>query len=362
MDSLTGSSLTDVRSDQDGAMMHAAGADHAGLLQFPSHNRLDLLAVGSLFLDVVYGPVGTPPEFGHEIFSPEAHLLPGGIANFTSTAVALGARTGLAAVIGDGAASRLTLDMLEKDRIDTSRMVHVSGWDVPVTSAFTYNGDRALVTGGMPTPLDVHTSLQVEAVGAVALHLQLADIPWLPKTTARVFGDVGWDDSGRWDRAVLRHLEHCEGFLPNLDEAQAYTRTDTPLAAARALSELVPIVVVTCGEAGAIAIDSRTSTEVSVPALHLGPVDPTGAGDTFGAAFILALTAGWGLRDAVEFGTLTATARAAGVNGPLTPPTETQLATIAWQHNLHITGRFSTRFKHPVPLAHPHPPLPSIEQ
>ncbi|MEW5631983.1 sugar kinase, partial [Streptomyces hydrogenans] len=48
---------------------------------------------------------------------------------------------------------------------------------------------------------------------------------------ARVFADVGWDDTGRWDLAGLTDLEHCEAFLPNAAEAMRYTRTECPRAA-----------------------------------------------------------------------------------------------------------------------------------
>ncbi|MBR7677406.1 hypothetical protein KDA82_31330, partial [Streptomyces daliensis] len=47
---------------------------------------------------------------------------------------------------------------------------------------------------------------------------------------SRIFADVGWDDTGRWDLAALPDLAHCEAFLPNAAEAMRYTRTDCPRA------------------------------------------------------------------------------------------------------------------------------------
>lgn len=332
---------------QDGEQMQHAHGQDAPEPAEAEHGQgeggpLDLLAAGQLFLDVLYGVLPNAPELGQELFTPRVDLRPGGIANFSYAAAALGARAGIGAVIGDGPASRFVRELMESEGIDTSRMVHAPGWDVPVTSALSYDGDRALVTGGSAEPVELHAHLNVQGAAAVALHLQLTDIAWLPAATAPVFADVGWDASGQWDRAMLRHLEYCEGFLPNADEAQAYTRTDSPPAAARALSELVPITVVTCGGDGAIAIDSRHGIEVSVPALDLGPVDTTGAGDTFGAAFILAVTHGWDLRDALEFASLTATARAAGVAGAAVTPSISTLAGIAGDHGLAVAERLAT--------------------
>src|SRR5690625_6745793 len=51
---------------------------------------------------------------------------------------------------------------------------------------------------------------------------------------ALVFADVGWDPQEVWDPARLDALADCYCFLPNAVEAMAYTRTDTPRAAAPA--------------------------------------------------------------------------------------------------------------------------------
>lgn len=296
--------------------------------------RLELLAVGQLFLDVLYGPLAQAPAPGEEVFSAEVALVPGGIANFALTASALGLRTGISAPIGDGPASALATAVLDREDVDGSHLQPRAAWDLQVTSAFAYDGERSLVTGG-PAPVELEPPLSVDA-DYMALHLELEEMPWLADCPAHVVGDVGWDPSGRWDRAILRHLEHCFAFIPNAAEAQAYTGTETPLLAARALAEHVPVVVVTCGADGAIGIDSRTGTEVSVPALDLGPVDPTGAGDTFGAALIASWARGLDLAQAVEVAALTATARAAGLAGQGRTPRPEHLIRFARDRGLPV--------------------------
>ena len=91
------------------------------------------------------------------------------------------------------------------------------------------------------------------------------------RATARcVFADVGWDPTGAWsaDRAGPA-VALCHAFLPNAVEAMAYTRTDTPHDALYALADRVPLAVVTNGAHGALAIDSTTGEEASVPALRV---------------------------------------------------------------------------------------------
>ncbi len=307
--------------------------------------RTELLAVGQLFLDVLYGPLPTAPVLGEETFTPTVELIPGGIANFALAARSLGARTALAARIGDGPASTLVRDHLERAGVDTSPLRVQTGWDLQVTTAIAYDGDRALVTGG-PTPAEViDTEVEVADAAAVAVHIGPQDIPWLDQVDAgrtRVFADVGWDPSGTWDRGVLRHLERCYAIMPNADEAMAYTRTSSSRDALHALASLVPLAVVTCGADGALALDAATGTEVKVPVTPLGPVDPTGAGDTFGAALITLLGRGLELRDAVEASSLAATARAAAVIGPGRTPDLATLTTIARQHDLACADALGT--------------------
>lgn len=313
---------------------------------------LDLLAVGQLFLDVLYGPLPDAPELGSEVFSDSVTLCPGGIANFALAAAALGARAGIAARTGTGPASRLVTEILADAQIDTSRLRATPGHDLQVTSALAYAGDRALVTGGLPPAEPIGTDVDVTGAAAIAVHLSPGPMPWLetidPERT-RVFADVGWDPTGAWDTGILRHLEHCAGFLPNAVEATAYTRTDDPRAAARSLADLVPLIVVTCGPDGVIGIDSASGAEHVVPAVDLGPVDPTGAGDTFGAALITLLGYGLSFRDCLEGAALAATARAAGINGPSRTPALTQLAALAAQHRLACAEALDLLARHSTP-------------
>lgn len=68
----------------------------------------------------------------------------------------------------------------------------------------------------------------------------------------------------------------------------------------RALTELVPTVVVTLGGAGAV-LSQRGKPDFRVAAPRVTVVDTTGAGDTFCGAFGAALVAGAGLGEAVRF-------------------------------------------------------------
>src|SRR5699024_2940679 len=169
---------------------------------------VDLLAVGQLFLDVLYGPLPSAPVLGQELFTEQVSLVPGGIANFAAAAAALGARAEIAAPIGDGPLSALTRTLLADRGIGTDALEIQEGWDLQLTTGLSYDGDRALVTAGLPPTARSGAPRGLARARSVAVHLELGDMPWLVDTPGRVFADVGWDPSGAWDRAMLRHLAH----------------------------------------------------------------------------------------------------------------------------------------------------------
>jgi sugar/nucleoside kinase (ribokinase family) len=155
--------------------------------------------------------------------------------------------------------------------------------------------------------------------------------PWVAQSArqgTRVFADVGWDDTGAWDLTALADLTYCEAFLPNAEEAMRYTRTDCPRTAAHALTEYVPVAVVTLGSEGAYAVDRRTGEAAEVPAIAVDALDPTGAGDVFVAGFVTGSLAGWPLADRLAFAGLVAALSVQEFGGSLSAPDWSEIA--AW--------------------------------
>lgn len=155
--------------------------------------------------------------------------------------------------------------------------------------------------------------------------------PWIAQAASRgtrIFADVGWDETGAWDLAGLADLAHCEAFLPNAQEAMLYTRSECPRAAARALTDHVPVAVVTLGAEGAYAVDGRTGETAEVPAIAVEAMDPTGAGDVFVAGFVTGTLADWPLADRLAFAGLTAALSVQEFGGSLSAPGWSEIA--AW--------------------------------
>jgi 2-dehydro-3-deoxygluconokinase len=86
-------------------------------------------------------------------------------------------------------------------------------------------------------------------------------------------------------------MRHCDICLPSLDDIATITGlTDPDALVDHCLSLGAKIVALKLGERGALVADAHQRHRVAPHPCH--PVDATGAGDTFGGAFVARLVAG----------------------------------------------------------------------
>lgn len=296
----------------------------------PGSPATDVFMSGMVFLDIVFTGLAALPATGTEVWAAGMASCPGGIANLAIASARLGLRTSLAAGFGDDVYGDFCWETLAcQERVDLSRSRRFAQWHSPLTVSMAVQRDRTMVTHGHDLPISAD-----ELVGrpprcrAVITTLGVGSperlLPgWATKARragALVFADAGWDPTGRWDPAVLATLAGCDAFMPNAMEAMRYTRTDCPRAALRRLAEHVPLAVVTCGGDGAMAIDASTGEHAEVPALPVDALDPTGAGDVFGAGLVLGTIAGWPLRHRLLFAGVSAALAVHEFGGSLAAP------------------------------------------
>lgn len=285
---------------------------------------LDVLTTGPLFFDIIFTGLPRLPEPGEELYSAGMGSCPGGIANFATAAARLGLRTGLVAGFGDDAYGDWMWETLEgQEKIDLSASRRFDTFHSAITVSMAFDGDRGMVTHAhaLPEPLDEN---YLSAPSARAATVDLAsNSSWWHTMKSRgtlLFADLGFDETGKWDQAVLSQLSECHAFTPNAVEAMNYTRTDRPTDAVRKLAELVPLAVVTDGASGSYAIDQSTGEEAFCPAVTVEAIDPTGAGDVFAASIVLGTLAGWPLEHRLRFASLSSSLAVRQFGGSLAAP------------------------------------------
>ncbi len=195
------------------------------------------------------------------------------------------------------------------------------------------------------TPSDVAAKLQHAEVSAPAIIVDLRDpaAPWLIRARqagSTVFASRGFDATGEWGDDALRGLSGTDVWLLNDLEATAFTGLSDPLDAARALAARVPLVVVTRGAAGMVAVDAATGKEAHTPAFPVTPVGTTGAGDATLAAFAFAHSLpDASLTERLSLAAFIASAVLASPGGAATPPTRAQLVRLATEGSDERLGR-----------------------
>ncbi|GAA4679686.1 PfkB family carbohydrate kinase [Streptomyces chumphonensis] len=319
---------------------HTGGMlDPLAAVRTPQDPACDVYLTGTVFLDIVFTGLDSAPVRGTESWARGMGSSPGGVANMATALARLGLRTWLSAAFGDDVYGAFCREELSQgEGVDLSLSRTVPGWHSPVTVSLGYEGERTMVSHGheAPPPREPLPAVPPPTRAAVASLTPGAPQGWIARTArdgGRVFADVGWDGTGRWDLAALTELRHCEAFLPNAEEAMRYTRTDCPRAAARALADHVPLAVVTLGPEGAYAADGRTGRTAEVPGVEVEVLDPTGAGDVFVAGFVMASLAEWPLAERLAFAGLVASLSVQHFGGSLAAPGWPEIA--AWCHRVH---------------------------
>jgi 2-dehydro-3-deoxygluconokinase len=245
----------------------------------------------------------------------------GDTSNFAIAAARQGARVGYWSALGDDAHGRALRALWNAEGVD-----HASVRNDP--SAFTAiyfvtHGERGhefhfYRRGSAASRVGPEQVPKAQIAGARVLHLSgislaisdsACDAGYAAIEAARAAGvQLSFDTNLRlklWslDRAravMLDVLRRTDIALPSWDDISAITGLTEPDALVdHCMSLGAKVVALKLGAEGAL-VASRTERH-RIPPFPCTPVDATGAGDTFGGAFVARLVAGDGLRDAARY-------------------------------------------------------------
>lgn len=261
------------------------------------------LVIGEINVDVILSGLPALPELGREVVCDSVETVMGSASAIYACRMAtLGQQVSFIGLVGDDAYGHLCVESLAAAGVDTGLVIVDPARHTGATFVMSLPENRAMVThlGSIAELSARHLPpglfLGFEHVHVTSPFLQVGLAPDLPRLAreARDHGltvsfDPQWDPGETWT-CVREMAPSCTVLMPSEEEACGMTGR---AAAREALDALAgwgsELVVVKLGAGGAIAASG--GRVVRQPGVPIKPVDTTGAGDTFDAAFVKRLIA-----------------------------------------------------------------------
>lgn len=286
----------------------------------------DIISIGELLVEIMRTEIDTPHgKIGAYYRGPYPSGAP---AIFIDSAARMAKpfklTTGHIGVIGNDEFGYCIVDKLKKDGVDTSQIRVVKGKTTGIAfNQYNTDGSRKFIfaagAAGETSPEDVKEdyfedvknlhimgsalSISVTSREACYQALKIAKAKY-PKTI------ISFDPNLRPEMLdldiILRIckpiLEVTDILLPSGEEAEMLAGIKGEKDACKSLLENGPkIVVLKQGKDGCTIFSKDNMDGIKVKGYKANEIDPTGAGDSFGGAFIVGYLAGWDLEKSAKF-------------------------------------------------------------
>jgi sugar/nucleoside kinase (ribokinase family) len=302
--------------------------------------RFEVFCAGNAVADVLARPVDSLAAPGASQRLEEVALGPGG--NGVNTAIALarlGVRVALAAPVGEDRLGEILRQSVRAEGVDDSNVQTIKGAKTAASIVLVdSSGERRLLHfRGASAQFSGHHLNWDLVKGSRVFHyasaFALPSFDGAPlveaMSRARQLGCLTsmnpcWDSGGRWLPLIEPALRYVDYFYPNQEEGQQLTGESEPAGIARRLRRLgVKAVIVKQGGRGCY-VESAGEAFIS-PGFAVRPVDTTGAGDCFAAAFLAAISRGGSLAEAARYANAAGALATLGMGGADSAPTRAQV-------------------------------------
>jgi len=264
-----------------------------------------VVSVGDINIDIITSPMEALPPRDSQVIVDGLHIDVGGCAaNFSYALSKLGADAKLIGCLGCDLFREFIIG-----NMGTVEIVPVPAQGAALKTGITYafalrDGTRTFLTyPGSNRALSME-QINLNEISGQHLHIASVFLHGLREKSSVLFGnarekgmttslDTGWDPMG-WSekdrKMVTGLLSETDIFFPNLSEARAILNKNNNdnctdySKLCRSLKELGPeIIALKLGREGCFI---SGNDEIFIPPVEITPVDTTGAGDVFDAAFI----------------------------------------------------------------------------
>ncbi|MHB1001713.1 MAG: carbohydrate kinase family protein [Armatimonadota bacterium] len=286
--------------------------------------RFDVVGVGYCNVDYL-GIIPRYPSLDEKMQMLEFSRQGGGV---TATAMAtvgrLGGRACYIGKVGDDDFGRFSIDELEKDSVDVSRVITQKD----ATSQFSFiavdqaTGKRTIFWTPSGIVFEAHDVCREDVLSGKVLHVD-AHHPNASLQAAKWANEAGIPvvmDAGTLRPGSEEIVEHTDALITSALFAKQYTGEDDPEAAARKMfGGQRKIAAVTLGDKGCYYATADGIRHQ--PAFKVDVVDTTGAGDVFHGAFSFGLAQGWEYPAIIEFASAVSAIKCTKLGGRAGIPT-----------------------------------------
>lgn len=264
------------------------------------------------------------PEPDEKINASEYHLMSGGvIGNYLTAVSRLGVSAGFIGALGDDEAGRFLLEDLQKEKVDLSLLKIKQAMKSPETFIMVTNeGEKIIIQSpfliktrlAVPEDFDegaldkitrvrlIHTShIHDEVSNFVIQHAREhnPDVTVSFDLEKQVILQHGQD-------AILQFLDLVDILVPQKQGIMELTKMKNPAEAAKSIMKKksnLKLTVVTLGKDGCMITYRKNETihQDTYPGFKIKPVDVTGAGDAFNAAFDVGYLSEWDMEKIALF-------------------------------------------------------------
>ncbi len=292
-----------------------------------------IITIGEIVVEIMAVETGNGCKSAIPLIGPFASGAP---AIFIDQVAKLGQPCGLVSAVGRDDFGALNVERLQGDGVDVSAIaLHPTAATGSAFVRYRPDGNRDFIFNIRHSACSaIGLTPEAEKLIESADHLHIMGsalfsdgiVAAIHEATVRIKakgGTVSFDPNIRKEmldlpgmrEALFHALENTDLFMPSGPEIFLFAKaTDEKAAVAELLDCGIKAIVVKRGAKGASYFDR--SGETSAPAFKVEEVDPTGAGDSFGAAFVTCWLRGMSPEKALTVANATG-ARAVGVKGPM---------------------------------------------
>ena len=269
----------------------------------------DVLLVGRYFCDLVFTGLPELPRLGHEVYSREFHLVPGGVYTPALTLTRLGISVIWPSAFGSDPFSQFVKNRALEEGVDGTFFSDLPEPSLRITVAFSFSGERAFLSYMDPNPhlpysdlLRIHKPKWLYITHLVVGN-ELSDLVQAARDNrTKIYMDCQANDLTVEDQALINAINSVDIFSPNLEEAKRLARTNDPESALDILGDYADTLIIKLGRDGCIFKQGKNVVRSkAIPAVV---VDTTGAGDNFNCGFLFGQINGFSMEESLHLGNI----------------------------------------------------------